>query len=107
MGITGLLPFLEKASEKINVKQLANKTVAIDSYCWWVHRSIAILFQNLNFFPAIVFRLHKGAYAVADKLSRGEETDVYDRNRSYNILLFVNNFIVFNFQTYSILFKIC
>lgn len=34
MGITGLLPFLEKASEKIHVESLANKTVAIDSYCW-------------------------------------------------------------------------
>lgn len=34
MGITGLLPFLDKASERINIKSLANKTVAIDSYCW-------------------------------------------------------------------------
>lgn len=36
MGITGLLPFLEKASEKINIESLANRTIAIDSYCWWV-----------------------------------------------------------------------
>lgn len=34
MGITGLLPFLDKAKKEINVKSLAHKTVAIDSYCW-------------------------------------------------------------------------
>lgn len=38
MGITGLLPFLSKASEKVSLSKLANSTVAIDSYCWYVER---------------------------------------------------------------------
>ncbi|CAH2091406.1 unnamed protein product [Euphydryas editha] len=55
MGITGLIPFLEKASRKTNVSEFSGSTVAIDTYCW----------------------LHKGAFACADKLVRGEETDVH------------------------------
>ncbi|XP_023946184.2 exonuclease 1 [Bicyclus anynana] len=55
MGITGLIPFLEKASRRANVSEFAGCTVAIDTYCW----------------------LHKGAFACADKLVRGEETDVH------------------------------
>ncbi|XP_068618418.1 exonuclease 1 isoform X2 [Battus philenor] len=55
MGITGLLPFLEKASRKACVSEFSGCTVAIDSYCW----------------------LHKGAYACADKLVQGVETDIY------------------------------
>ncbi|VVC96327.1 unnamed protein product [Leptidea sinapis] len=55
MGITGLIPFLEKASRSANVGEFSGSTVAIDSYCW----------------------LHKGAFACADKLVRGEETDIY------------------------------
>ncbi|XP_026279391.1 exonuclease 1 [Frankliniella occidentalis] len=57
MGITGLLPFLEKSkvSRPINIKELKGCTVAADAYCW----------------------LHKGAFACADKLARGEETDMY------------------------------
>ncbi|CAB3260287.1 unnamed protein product [Arctia plantaginis] len=55
MGITGLLPFIEKASRRTNVSEFSGCTVAIDSYCW----------------------LHKGAFACADKLVRGEDTDVY------------------------------
>ncbi|CAH0584093.1 unnamed protein product [Chrysodeixis includens] len=55
MGITGLLPFIDKASRRTNVSEFSGCTVAIDSYCW----------------------LHKGAFACADKLVRGEETDVY------------------------------
>lgn len=54
MGITGLIPFLEKASSTINVSEFSGSTVAIDTYCW----------------------LHKGAFACADKLVRGEDTDV-------------------------------
>ncbi|KAJ2944194.1 hypothetical protein O0L34_g18172 [Tuta absoluta] len=57
MGITGLIPFLDKASRRINVEEFSGCTVAIDSYCW----------------------LHKGAFACADKLVRGEETDVHIR----------------------------
>ncbi|XP_069359235.1 exonuclease 1 [Maniola hyperantus] len=55
MGITGLIPFLEKASRRANVSEFSGCTVAIDTYCW----------------------LHKGAFACADKLVRGEETDVH------------------------------
>ncbi|KAM3960764.1 exonuclease tos [Aphomia sociella] len=55
MGITGLLPFIEKASRRANVNEFNGCTVAIDSYCW----------------------LHKGAFACADKLVRGEETDIH------------------------------
>ncbi|XP_076244848.1 exonuclease tos [Calliopsis andreniformis] len=55
MGITGLLPFLEKSSKKTNIDQFAGGTVAIDSYCW----------------------LHKGVFSCADKLSMGQPTDAY------------------------------
>lgn len=55
MGITGLIPFLEKASRKCNLRELRGQCVAIDSYCW----------------------LHKGAFACAEKLVRGEATDVH------------------------------
>ncbi|XP_034248442.1 exonuclease 1 isoform X2 [Thrips palmi] len=57
MGITGLLPLLEKAkvSRPANLKEFQGCTVAADAYCW----------------------LHKGAFACADKLARGEETDMY------------------------------
>jgi len=53
MGITGLLPFLEKSSRKTNIKEFSGGTVAIDSYCW----------------------LHKGAFSCAEKLMMGETTD--------------------------------
>lgn len=55
MGITGLIPFLEKASSRCHLRELRGQCVAIDSYCW----------------------LHKGAFACADKLARGEPTDVH------------------------------
>ncbi|CAG4939138.1 unnamed protein product [Parnassius apollo] len=55
MGITGLIPFLEKASRRANVSEFSGCTVAIDSYCW----------------------LHKGAFACADKLIQGVDTDIY------------------------------
>ncbi|XP_055304044.1 exonuclease 1 [Sitodiplosis mosellana] len=55
MGIQGLLKFLNDYSENINIKSLKGKSVAIDSYCW----------------------LHKGAFAVGDKLVRGEDTNVH------------------------------
>ena len=56
MGITGLLPFLEKAkvSRPANIKEFKGCTVAADAYCW----------------------LHKGAFSCADKLARGEQTDM-------------------------------
>ena len=53
MGITGLLPFLEKSSKKTNISEFAGKTVAIDTYCW----------------------LHKGAFSCADKIIMGQPTD--------------------------------
>jgi len=53
MGIHGLLPFLKKASRPSNVKEFKGCTVAIDSYCW----------------------LHRGAFACAEKLALGQQTD--------------------------------
>lgn len=55
MGITGLIPFLEKASQPVNISQFSGCTVAVDAYCW----------------------LHKGAFACAEKLARGDHTDQY------------------------------
>uniref|UniRef100_A0A663N493 Exonuclease 1 n=1 Tax=Athene cunicularia TaxID=194338 RepID=A0A663N493_ATHCN len=55
MGIQGLLQFIKEAAEPTHVKKYKGQTVAVDAYCW----------------------LHKGAYACAEKLARGEPTDVY------------------------------
>ncbi|XP_014207488.1 exonuclease 1 [Copidosoma floridanum] len=55
MGITGLIPFLEKSSKQTNISEFSGKTVAVDTYCW----------------------LHKGAFSCADKLVMGLETDAY------------------------------
>uniref|UniRef100_T1HD04 Exonuclease 1 n=1 Tax=Rhodnius prolixus TaxID=13249 RepID=T1HD04_RHOPR len=55
MGISGLLPFLEKASKPVNISQYSGCTVVVDTYCW----------------------LHKGAFSCAEKLARGEQTDQY------------------------------
>ncbi|XP_011501900.1 PREDICTED: exonuclease 1 [Ceratosolen solmsi marchali] len=55
MGITGLIPFLEKSSRKTNVSEFSGMTVAIDTYCW----------------------LHKGSFSCADKIIMGQVTDLY------------------------------
>ncbi|KAH8409433.1 hypothetical protein KR222_005041 [Zaprionus bogoriensis] len=55
MGIAGLIPFLEKASARVHLKDIRGSTVAVDTYCW----------------------LHKGVFSCADKLARGEDTDLY------------------------------
>lgn len=55
MGITGLIPFLNKASTKCNITQFSGGTAAIDAYCW----------------------LHKGAFSCADKLIMGQSSDAY------------------------------
>ncbi|XP_069464243.1 exonuclease 1 [Ambystoma mexicanum] len=55
MGIQGLLQFLKEASEPIHVKKFKGQTVAVDTYCW----------------------IHKGAFACAEKLAKGEPTDQY------------------------------
>ncbi|EZA50275.1 Exonuclease [Ooceraea biroi] len=55
MGITGLLPFLEKSSKRTNIQEFSGGTVAIDSYCW----------------------LHKGVFSCAEKLMMGQTTDAY------------------------------
>ncbi|NWI87514.1 EXO1 Exonuclease, partial [Pitta sordida] len=55
MGIQGLLQFIKEAAEPCHVKKYKGLTVAVDTYCW----------------------LHKGAYACAEKLARGEPTDLY------------------------------
>ncbi|KAH9638979.1 hypothetical protein HF086_000905 [Spodoptera exigua] len=70
MGITGLLPFIDKASRRTNISEFSGCTVAIDSYCW----------------------LHKGTYACADKLIRGEQTDMHIRYcMKYVTMLLSNN----------------
>ena len=53
MGIQGLLPFLKKIHDPINIAKFVGCTVAIDAYCW----------------------LHKGAFSCAEKLVLGEKTD--------------------------------
>ncbi|XP_050464717.1 exonuclease 1 isoform X1 [Cataglyphis hispanica] len=55
MGITGLLPFLEKSSKRTNVREFTGNAVAIDSYCW----------------------LHKGVFSCAEKLMMGQTTNAY------------------------------
>jgi len=55
MGITGLLPFVRKASRPVTLEELRGSVAAVDTYCW----------------------LHKGAYACAEKLVRGEDCDSY------------------------------
>ncbi|XP_075452082.1 exonuclease 1 [Ascaphus truei] len=55
MGIHGLLQFLKEASEPIHMRKYRGQTVAVDTYCW----------------------LHKGAFACAEKLAKGEPTDQY------------------------------
>lgn len=52
MGITGLLPFLEKATKQCHIAEFRGGTVVVDTYCW----------------------LHKGANACAVQLAQGEET---------------------------------
>ncbi|XP_052275253.1 exonuclease 1-like isoform X2 [Dreissena polymorpha] len=64
MGIQGLLPFLKKIHQPVNVSQFAGCTVAIDAYCW----------------------LHKGAFSCAEKLALGEKTDQY----VYYCMKFIN-----------------
>lgn len=53
MGITHLLPFLDKSTRPCHVREFRGSTVAIDSYCW----------------------IHKGATGCADELARGQDTD--------------------------------
>ncbi|XP_001368520.1 exonuclease 1 isoform X1 [Monodelphis domestica] len=55
MGIQGLLQFIKEASEPIHIKKYKGQVVAVDTYCW----------------------LHKGAFACAEKLAKGEPTDQY------------------------------
>lgn len=55
MGISGLLPFLKKASRRAHLQDFKGQTAAVDAYCW----------------------LHKGAFSCADKLVKGEPTNGY------------------------------
>ncbi|XP_014476434.1 PREDICTED: exonuclease 1 isoform X2 [Dinoponera quadriceps] len=55
MGITGLLPLLEKASKRTNISEFSGDTVAIDTYCW----------------------LHKGVFSCAEKVMMGQTTNAY------------------------------
>ncbi|XP_045161100.2 exonuclease 1-like [Mercenaria mercenaria] len=72
MGIQGLLPFLKKIHQPVNVAQFAGCTVAIDAYCW----------------------LHKGAFSCAEKLALGEKTDQY----VYYCMKFINNLLSKNIK---------
>lgn len=58
MGIQGLLQFIKEAAQPTHVKKYKGQIVAVDTYCW----------------------LHKGAYACAEKLAKGEATDQYVQN---------------------------
>ena len=53
MGIQGLLPFLKKIHQPVNISDFKGCTVAVDAYCW----------------------LHKGAFSCAEKLAMGEKTE--------------------------------
>ncbi|XP_078492136.1 calcium-transporting ATPase type 2C member 1-like [Ciona intestinalis] len=55
MGIQGLLKFIKDATEDIHIREYANQTVAVDTYCW----------------------LHRGSFACAEKLAKKEKTDQY------------------------------
>ncbi|KAK3770564.1 hypothetical protein RRG08_010753 [Elysia crispata] len=55
MGIQGLLPFLKKIHQPVNISDFKGCTVAVDAYCW----------------------LHKGAFSCAEKLAMGEKTEQY------------------------------
>ncbi|KAI5700216.1 hypothetical protein M8J75_015896 [Diaphorina citri] len=55
MGITNLLQFVKDAGAPIKVSELKKSTVAVDAYGW----------------------LHKGIFSCADKLARGEHSDLY------------------------------
>ena len=55
MGISGLLKFVKEATEPIQIKKYAGKTVAVDTYCW----------------------IHRGSFACAEKLAKNENTDQY------------------------------
>lgn len=52
MGIQGLIPFCDKATKPTTLAEMRGKTVAVDSYCY----------------------LHRGAYAVSDKLIKNIKT---------------------------------
>ncbi|XP_077870318.1 exonuclease 1-like [Saccoglossus kowalevskii] len=70
MGIQGLLPLMKDATEPANISKYAGYTVAVDTYCW----------------------LHKGAFACAMQLAKGEKTDQYVRY----VLKFVNMLLSMN-----------
>lgn len=53
MGITGLLPLLERSSRQVSIGDFKGCTAAIDAYSW----------------------LHKGVYCCAEELARGEDSD--------------------------------
>lgn len=55
MGITGLLPFMEKATRPCHVSEFRGGTVAVDAYCF----------------------LHKGVSSCAEQLARGEDNQMY------------------------------
>ena len=55
MGISGLLPFLDKACRQTTVEEFSGKVAAVDVYVW----------------------LHRGAFGCAEKIMLGEKTNGY------------------------------
>ncbi|KAG4073786.1 hypothetical protein HA402_001010 [Bradysia odoriphaga] len=55
MGITGLIQFVENASNQTNIKEFKGSVVCVDAYCW----------------------LHRGIYACSEILACGGKTDVH------------------------------
>lgn len=77
MGITGLIPFLKKASESTHIRNIEHTTVAIDSYCWWVYCELFYL-QNMT---EILFS-PVGCVQVAQRsICRCRQTCPWSRNR--------------------------
>ena len=77
MGITGLLPFLDKASRRVHVSEFKGSKVAIDVYC-----KTRIIKNGFIFFYFIKRKflsgwLHKGAFGCAEQLVKGQKTDGY------------------------------
>lgn len=81
MGITGLLPFLEKASKRTNVSEFSGGTVAIDTYCW----------------------LHKGVFSCAEKVMMGQTTNALSSIFFY-IDIFCLSDVLFSFIRPSFFF---
>jgi len=57
MGITGLLPFLSKASREAYLNEFAGCTAAVDVYCW-IHKVRMMQKSMLPKLSRVLFRAH-------------------------------------------------